>query len=66
MANAVQTHVNISTCQRCDKQAPEFNEQGKHNFCPASEGTKIVNLCMECKMKEATIGWNWPSRDVGH
>lgn len=50
-AQTAQSHVHIMTCPRCGKKAPEFNEQGKHNFCPASEGTKVVIICMECKMK---------------
>jgi len=58
-AETAQAPINILTCQRCGKKAPEFNDQGKHNFCPASEGTKIVNLCMECKMKEVGASWAW-------
>lgn len=55
MADAVQTHVHMTTCPKCGKKAPEFNEQERHNFCPASEGTKVVTICMECKMNDFRV-----------
>jgi hypothetical protein len=40
-------------CERCNKSAPIFDENGQHNFCPAStEDGKIIYLCMSCKMEE--------------
>jgi len=54
-----ESHVHMATCPKCGKKATEFNEQGKHNFCPASEGDKIVNLCMECKMRDISLSWWW-------
>lgn len=59
MADTIQQHVHIVTCPRCGKKAPEFDEQGKHNFCPASKGNKVVTICMECKMRDVTNSWGW-------
>ena len=43
----------IQLCAKCGKSLPIVSDEGKNNFCPASDGTgKIINLCMECKIKD--------------
>lgn len=56
---AVQTHIYMKICDRCGHKAPEFNEQGGHNFCPASEEGKIIILCMKCKVVDANKHSEW-------
>lgn len=46
------------TCPRCGKRAPEFDERGMHNFCPATYEPR--NICMDCKMKEVLAKWKNP------
>lgn len=42
----------LLTCSKCSKKAPMYDEAtGQHNFCPASDEKRIVNLCMSCKRK---------------
>lgn len=52
-----QTHPRL--CPRCGHSYPLFDEQGKHNFVPtvAANG-EIVNICLDCKMKEVKMAWN--------
>lgn len=62
MASPVATEKNVvvMVCPICQKKLPDFTEEGKHNFCPSStQDGGIINICMECKMKEVTENWRW-------
>lgn len=48
----------LRACPDCGKKATTFDKNGNHNFCPASKGDKVVEICMECKMKEIKALWN--------
>jgi len=40
----------MQECPVCKGRFPIMTEDGKHNFCPASDGGKIIHICMGCKV----------------
>jgi len=44
--------------QGCSRKLLLMDENGHHNFAPMMQNGNIINVCMECKMKEVAAIWN--------
>ena len=50
----------IFTCPVCKNEFPDFDENGKHNFCShIIARNTIINICMKCKIDFIARQWGW-------